>query len=108
MAIKPNELRPLGETELQKKLLELEKELMIENTQVKAGGRAPNPGKLKVLKKSIAIVKTIIHEKKLNIKREIKQPVVKKEVEKKQTVNDKKEEPKKQQEDKKEVDEKNA
>lgn len=100
MSIKTNELRPLDETSLQKKLLELEKELMIEKTQVKAGGRAPNPGKLKVLKKAIAVVRTIIHEKKLNINSNIK-PIVKKM---------EKEEPKKTEKQtvKNEVEEKNA
>jgi len=90
MAIKANELRLLDELSLQKKLVDLEKELMIETTQVKAGGRAPNPGKIKTIKKAIAVVRTIIHERKLNIKREVKKTVVKpkEETVKKETKNE--------------------
>ena len=90
MVIKANELRLLDELSLQKKLVDLEKELMIETTQVKAGGRAPNPGKIKTIKKAIAVVRTIIHERKLNIKREVKKTVVKpkEETVKKETKNE--------------------
>ncbi len=91
MKIKTNDLRLLDEGGLQKKLYELQKELLIETTQVKAGGRAPNPGILKNIKKSIAAVMTIIHEKKLNIKRDIKKTVVKEKPKKAET---KQEEPK--------------
>jgi len=69
MTIKAGTLRALDDGALQKKLDELKKDLMIEMTQVKAGGRAPNPGRLKNLKKSIAVVLTVIHERKLDIKR---------------------------------------
>ena len=118
MTIKANSIRSLDQNGLQKKLDELQNELMLEMTQVKAGGRAPNPGRLRNLKKSIAIVLTVIQEKKLNIKRTIKQePIVKKREEKvkkpKERTKEKKKseekpEEKKQQENKKEVDQKNA
>ncbi|MFA5382724.1 MAG: 50S ribosomal protein L29 [Candidatus Micrarchaeia archaeon] len=103
MTSRINNLRVLDENNLQKRFEEIQKELLIETTQVKAGGRAPNPGKLKSLKKLIAIVKTLMNEKKLNIKREIKTPVIKEKTEVKSKKPEEKKEIKKS-----EVDEKNA
>lgn len=61
--MKIKELRALGQTELQQKLLELHKELMKDNAQVATGTIPKNPGKLKLAKKTIARIHTIIAQK---------------------------------------------
>ena len=108
MAIKANNLRTLDDGALQGKLDELQKELMIEMTQVKAGGRAPNPGRLRTLKKSIAVVLTVMHERRLHIKRKIKEIKAPKPEEKKEIKKEEKKPEETKVEEKKEVKEKNA
>jgi ribosomal protein L29 len=61
--MKVKELRALGQTELRQKLLELHKELMKDNAQVATGTIPKNPGKLKLAKKTIARINTIIAQK---------------------------------------------
>jgi len=61
--MKIKELRALGETELKQKMTELYKELMKDNAQVATGTIPKNPGKLKLSKKTIARIKTLIAQK---------------------------------------------
>ena len=55
------------------KMIELKKELNAELGLVKSGGRAQNPGRISELKRTFARVLTIIHERKLGIKRNIRE-----------------------------------
>ena len=61
--MKIKELRALGEPELKQKMQEMYKELMKENAQVATGTIPKNPGKLKLAKKTIAKIKTILSQK---------------------------------------------
>jgi len=92
--IKSSKVRELTEAELQSKLFEYQKELNTERGVLAAGGRASNPGKLKQLRKSVARVLTIVHERKLGIVRKAKG--AKKKEETKKPVEAKKPEEKKQ------------
>lgn len=58
--MKIKELRSMGKEELAKKLEELQKELMKDNAQVATGTTPKNPGKIKLTKKTIAQVKTLL------------------------------------------------
>lgn len=61
--MKSKEIRAIGEIEMKEKLNELYKELMKDNAQVATGTVPKNPGKLRRAKKTIAQIKTILHEK---------------------------------------------
>ncbi len=61
--MKGKELRGMANVDLQKKLEELQKELMKENAQVATGTIPKNPGKLKLTKKTIARIRMILAEK---------------------------------------------
>jgi large subunit ribosomal protein L29 len=61
--MKIRELRSLSDDELKLKLVELRKELMKENAQVATGTVPKSPGKLKLIKKNIARILTILAEK---------------------------------------------
>ncbi len=60
--MKIKELRGLGQPELKQKMNELYKELMKDNAQVAIGTIPKNPGKLRLAKKTIARIKTILAE----------------------------------------------
>lgn len=62
-AIKKNEFRKMNENELKGKMVELKKELMKNYTQKSSGGSLENPGKIKSLKKTIARITMLLHEK---------------------------------------------
>lgn len=66
--MKIKDLRGLTESDLKAKLEELYKELMKENAQVATGTVPKNPGKLKVAKKTIARIRTILAEKEVKQK----------------------------------------
>lgn len=61
--MKIKELRGLGETDLKQKMQELQKELMKDNAQVATGTIPKNPGKLKLAKKTIARIHTLLSQK---------------------------------------------
>ena len=61
--MKVKELRALGEPELKNKMTELYKELMKDNAQVATGTIPKNPGKLRLAKKTIARIKTLLAQK---------------------------------------------
>ena len=63
--MKIKELRGMGDAELKQKMQELYKELMKDNAQVATGTIPKNPGKLKLAKKTIARIKTILAGKTL-------------------------------------------
>ncbi len=57
------QLKDLSVTDLQKRLFEFKKELLKLNTQVATGANAANSAKIKVTRKNIARVLTILKEK---------------------------------------------
>ena len=61
--MKAKELRTLNELELESKTLELKKELMKVNSQIAIGTLPKSPGKIKIMKKTIAKILTIKKEK---------------------------------------------
>ncbi|MCX8198140.1 MAG: 50S ribosomal protein L29 [Candidatus Micrarchaeota archaeon] len=67
--LKSSKARELSDAELQAKLFEFQKELNTERGILAAGGRSSNTGKLRQLRKAVARVLTILHERKLGIQR---------------------------------------
>jgi len=61
--MKAKETEALSVEELEKKILELKKELMKLNMQIATGTAVKSPGKLKQIKKNIARIKTGIKNK---------------------------------------------
>ena len=61
--MKIKELKALNESDLNKKLIELKKELMKLNVQVATGTTPKSPSELKKIKKTIAKIKTILKQK---------------------------------------------
>ena len=61
--MKIRELRAMSEADLNQKMHELYKELMKDNAQVATGTIPKNPGKLKLAKKTIARIKTLLSQK---------------------------------------------
>lgn len=57
--MKYKELRMMNETELENRMVELEKELMRINSQIATGTVPKNPSKARVAKKTIAKILTI-------------------------------------------------
>jgi large subunit ribosomal protein L29 len=58
------EIREMNQEEKESKLQELRTELTKIKTMIKAGGAVENPGRSKVLKKTIAQILTVINEEK--------------------------------------------
>ncbi len=58
--IKSKELKKMSLNELRSKLFELKKELMKENTQIAIGTVPKNPGNIKIIKKNIALINSLI------------------------------------------------
>lgn len=70
--IKSTEARELDENALLSKLAQIGEELLRERGQVATGGRSSNPGRIRELRKSRARIITILHEKALGIKKNVK------------------------------------
>jgi large subunit ribosomal protein L29 len=70
--LKKSKLREMADAELGAKLFEYQKELNTERGMLATGGRTSNPGKIRELRKTVARVMTVMHERKLGIKRETK------------------------------------
>ena len=64
MKLKNNEIRKMNKQELSAKLLELKKDLIKINAQVAAGTVPENSGNVKVVKKTVARIMTIMNEHK--------------------------------------------
>lgn len=67
--VKTNEIRKLSQADLEKKALELKTELFNLRFQL-ATGQLDNPSYIKIVKKDIARVKTILRERELGIRKE--------------------------------------
>jgi len=63
MIIKNDQLRKMGEKELDNKLLELKKSLLKMNAQIASGTVPENPGDLKNIKKMVAKIYTFKEKK---------------------------------------------
>jgi len=61
--MKHKELKNLSKEELDKKVVELKKELMKDNAQVAAGTIPKNPGKIYLARKTIARINTLLSQK---------------------------------------------
>lgn len=61
--MKAKELRVMSEIDLENKIVELKKELMKLNSQIATGTMPKSPGKVKEMKRTIAKILTIKHEK---------------------------------------------
>ena len=68
--IKKSKIRELTDAELKAKLFEFQKELSSERGMLATGGRAANPGKIRGLKSAVARIMTIMHERKLGVRKE--------------------------------------
>ncbi|MFN3910197.1 MAG: 50S ribosomal protein L29 [Candidatus Anstonellaceae archaeon] len=60
--IKKSELKKMDLQTLQSKLLELKKELHLEQGKIFAGGKIQSPGKVREIKKTIARILTLISQ----------------------------------------------
>lgn len=70
--IKKSKIREMADAEMQTRLFEFQRELNTERGMLATGGRTSNPGKIRQLKKGIARMITILHERKTGIVRKIK------------------------------------
>jgi len=61
--MKFKELKAMNVEELQKKQYELKREIMKENTQIATGTVPKSPGKLRVMKKTIARINALLGAK---------------------------------------------
>ena len=65
--VRVKDMRLLDDDALQKRFGELEKEFIMDLTQLRTGGRAPNPGKIKEMRRSLSKIRTIMRERELGI-----------------------------------------
>jgi len=70
--IKKSKIREMADAEMQSRLFEFQRELNTERGMLATGGRTSNPGKIRQLKKGIARMITILHERKTGIVRKVK------------------------------------
>ncbi len=68
--IKKNELKIMKETELKTKLIDLRKELMRYNSQVATKTTPENPGRIRLIKKTIAKIYTQLNQRKMELKKQ--------------------------------------
>lgn len=61
--MKTKDLRKLSDSELEKRLKDLRLDLMKEKGNVEMGGNVKNPGKIRVIKKTIAKILTLKTER---------------------------------------------
>ena len=64
MGLKLSEIREMGMNELNTKLFELRTELSKQKAQASSGGRTEKPSKIKLHRRTIARILTIMNEKK--------------------------------------------
>jgi large subunit ribosomal protein L29 len=84
--IRKSKTREMSDSELSSKLFEFQKELNTERGMLATGGRTSNPGKIRTLRRTIARIMTILHEKKLGIVRKVPgKKIEEKKVEEKKT-----------------------
>ncbi|MFB6076437.1 MAG: 50S ribosomal protein L29 [Candidatus Aenigmatarchaeota archaeon] len=62
--LRPEEIRDMDDEEIKERMDEFKLELSKEGAQVDIGGIPENPGRIKELKRTIARMLTILHERK--------------------------------------------
>lgn len=72
MAIKVDELRGMADAELNEKLLQLRADLAKERALVASGTKAEKPTKIRIYRRTIARILTLMNEKKLGIGKKAK------------------------------------
>ncbi|MFA5106128.1 MAG: 50S ribosomal protein L29 [Candidatus Micrarchaeia archaeon] len=70
--LRKSDVRALETGALVERLGQLKSELNRETGLVKTGGRATNPGRIRELRRTVSRILTIIHERKLGIKKDVK------------------------------------
>ncbi len=70
--LRKSDVRALETGALFERLEQLKSELHREAGLVKTGGRATNPGRIRELRRTISRILTVIHERKLGIKTDVK------------------------------------
>lgn len=68
--LRVKEIRDMSSEERMEKLDDLRTELLRLKTMIKAGGTIENPARIRELRKTIARISTIEHEKKLELSKE--------------------------------------
>jgi len=58
-----DEIREMDSTELKAQISDLQQELVQERGQIEVGGFSENPGRLGEMRKTIARMKTVLHER---------------------------------------------
>jgi len=76
--MKAKEIRITDKNVMNEKILELKKELVKINAQVAIGTTIKNPGQVKKLKKTLARILTLKHEKSIQVKKKKQTEVGKK------------------------------
>lgn len=66
--MKAKEIRTMTEKDVQQKMDELRKELIKHNAQISTGTQVKSPGQIRQTKKTIARLKTILQEKRQEVK----------------------------------------
>lgn len=66
--VKMKELRDMSEQDLNNKLNDLRLELAKDKGKVKVGGTADNPGKIRAMKKAVAKILTLKHQRTTAVK----------------------------------------
>ena len=70
--LKIKEIRKLSKLEREKQLNDLHEELLLLRSKTGMGGTLDNPSRIKIIKRSIARIKTIIKEDELGINLSLK------------------------------------
>ncbi len=63
MKLKNKEIQGMGKEELEEKLLELKKDLIKQNAQIATGTSPKSPGQVRMTKKTIARILTVLKSK---------------------------------------------
>jgi len=73
VVVRASEVRALDEKGIEEKLAQVKRELHEEIGLIARGGRATNPGRIKELKRTVARMLTIAHERKKGIAKKVKE-----------------------------------
>jgi large subunit ribosomal protein L29 len=78
MAIfRAHEVHEMNDVELQEQLSKLQMELVQRYGKVSTGGATENPGRIRELKKTIARINTVVHQRAINPQTSVPAPVKK-------------------------------
>lgn len=63
MIVRPKDLRDMTEEDARKKLMDVQAELMRQKGKITSGGAPENPGRMKLLKRTVARILTIMKQR---------------------------------------------